>query len=110
MDALPTVFLYALVVALCLILVALLVIVLCQRDLLGQGLKDLAATLLPFAPAFVLWPFIRWPSSHILDQIMFVSCFVLVLLGVGRLAIFIVRCVRFRQQRKALKPKVPTTV
>jgi ATP/ADP translocase len=110
MDALSPVLLYALVVAPCLILVALLVIVLCQRDPLGQGVKDLAATLLLFALAFVLWPFIRWPSSHILDQMMFVSCFVLVLLGVGRLAIFTVRCARFRQQRKGLNPKAPTTV
>jgi hypothetical protein len=110
MEALPTAFSYALMVALCLTLAAVFAIVLCRRDLLGQGGKDLAATLLPLAFAFVLWPFFRWPSSHIWDQIMFVSCFVLVLLGVGRLAIFIVRCARFRQHRKALRPKAPTTV
>ena len=110
MEALPTAFFYGLMVALCLVLVAGLAVVPCRRDLLGQGGKDLAATLVPLAFAFVLWPFFRWPSSHIWDRIVFVSCFVLVLLGVGRLAIFIARCVRFRELRKALRPKAPTTV
>ena len=86
----------ALIAALCLILVALLAIVLCGRGLLGQGGKDLAATLLPFAFALVLWAIIRKLPSHILDQILFVSAFILVLLGIGRLTILIVRSIRFR--------------
>jgi hypothetical protein len=96
MDALPTAFFFGLLVALCLIMVALFAIVRFGRKLLGQGGEDLAATLLPIVFALILWPFIRWPSHHLWDPIMLASAFVLVLLSIGRLTIFIVRCVRFR--------------
>ena len=94
MDALPIAFLYACLLAACLILVALVAIVLCERKLLGQGGKDLLRALRPFAVALLVWPFFRWPSSHLWDQTIFVFAFALVLLGIGWVCVFIVRTLR----------------
>ena len=105
MEALATAFLYALVAALCLILIALLATVLRGRNVAGEGAKGLPHALVPIALALLLWLFIRWPSSHIWDQMMLASAFVLVALGIGRLILFLVRFGRFRQKRDVPSPK-----
>ena len=95
MGSWDAVFRYALALALC-VLLALFVIFLCRRDLLWRAVKNLATTYVPLAFALVLWPFIRWPSPYVSDQIMLASVFVLVPLGVVAFVLFIVRSRFFR--------------
>jgi hypothetical protein len=95
MGSWDAVFGYALVVGLC-VLLALVVIFLCRRDLLWRAVGNLATTYVPLAFALVLWPFIRWPSPYVSDQIMLASVFVLVPLGVVAFVLFIVRSRFFR--------------
>jgi heme exporter protein D len=88
---------YALAMALCSILLTLFVIFLCRRDLLLRAVKNLGTALVPFALALVLWPFIRWPSPYLKDEILLASFFVLALSGIVTLVVHILRSLVFRQ-------------
>jgi len=94
MDGLISALFYALAAGLCSILVALFVILRLRGRVLWQAVKNLAGALTPFALALVIWSLIRWPSHQLWDHIMIISVFVFVLVGIGKLIIFTVRCIR----------------
>jgi hypothetical protein len=89
-------FWYVLILTLGSILGAIFVISLWRPDLVWKAVNDLRTTLVPLALALVLWPFIRWPSPHLWDQVMLASVLVLAPLGIVALVVYIVRSLFFR--------------